>query len=177
MLDEIIRVTSIHPLERNIFQIMISIQIGFVPRFITSKSSIICYSNDESSILMLEFNLDDRTVKHIQNHDKALDHTEAITGICSISGSGAADFASIGNDSTLRIWNHKNKLIRLHLRLSNSREIQFQEKLNALAIGNDRGDILVAIQNRIDLVKYSSCILLFLKTRSTTDKFAGKAYN
>lgn len=48
--------------------------------------------------------------KVIPGHNKTVDHTEVITGLCSISKTGV--FASVGNDSYLRIWNRYNQLIR-----------------------------------------------------------------
>ncbi|KAH9248396.1 hypothetical protein BASA81_013936 [Batrachochytrium salamandrivorans] len=47
----------------------------------------------------------------------------------------------------MRVWDKKNALIR---------DIQFQERVDGLCVANQRGDLLIAIQNRIDIIQHIS---------------------
>ena len=147
-LDETIHISTIHPLDRNIVQLKIEINAGFIPRQLSIQDKIICSSTDDATIHMFEYKLKKNEWKVLPGHIKTADHSETVTGISSIPRTGL--FASVGNDSTLRIWDRHNRLVR---------EIHFQEPLESLCVANERGDLLIAMKTRIDLVRYHSCTL------------------
>ncbi|KAJ3027783.1 UNVERIFIED_CONTAM: WD repeat-containing protein 87 [Siphonaria sp. JEL0065] len=93
---------------------------------------------------MFSFNLDTGAWSVIPQHNRSDDHTEEITSICNIELLGL--FVTTSCDSTIRIWDVYNCLIR---------EIQFHEPLECLCISNPRGDLLIGIQNRIDIIKFN----------------------
>lgn len=80
----------------------------------------------------------------MKGHQKGHDHTQKVTSIthCPVN----RVFLSIGNDGSLRVWSNQNALLR---------EIQFQEPLSGLCLANEKGDVLVGIGNRIDMIKSS----------------------
>lgn len=52
ILDELIHVSQIHPLEKNLVQIKIVIRAGFIPRNLSVQDKIICASADGIRSLM-----------------------------------------------------------------------------------------------------------------------------
>ncbi|KAJ2996061.1 WD repeat-containing protein 87 [Globomyces sp. JEL0801] len=135
-LDEHIRVAAVNPFDPDIIQIKIDIQMNYVPRVISCMGNIIAVASDDATIHMFEVN-------RVRNgHAKSHDHTQRVIAICSCKAIGV--FCSIGNDNNLRIWNFKNKLLR---------EIHFQEPLESICLANEKGDLLLGMGSRIDLLK------------------------
>ncbi|TPX54526.1 hypothetical protein SeMB42_g00216 [Synchytrium endobioticum] len=56
-------------------------------------------------------------------------------------------FVTCGNDGTIRVWDGYNSLLR---------EMQLDEPIHGLCILNSRGDIVVAVRDRLDLLPFSS---------------------
>eukprot|EP00842_Homolaphlyctis_polyrhiza_P005116 jgi/Hompol1/5605/HPOL_001225-RA len=56
--DEAIRISRVYPLDENIVQIQIAIQVNFVPRMICVMGNLICVSSEDATIHMFEFNLE-----------------------------------------------------------------------------------------------------------------------
>lgn len=144
-LDERIHISAVAPLEHNIIQILIVIQCGFIPRHIANEGHVICASSDDTSINMFSYNLAKKNWRKIMGHGKALDHSEAVKSVCYVTG--ARVFVSIGCDCAVKVWNLKNQLVR---------DIQFQEQLSDICVRNDKGDLLVAVNNRLDIIGFST---------------------
>ncbi|KAI8906284.1 hypothetical protein EDD86DRAFT_193003, partial [Gorgonomyces haynaldii] len=143
-LDEVIHISEIHPFEKNLVQIKIAINAGFIPRNVAMLDSVIAATSDDASLHMFEIRLKKAEWRVMPGHLKTSDHSETVIGICTLERSGL--FATVGKDMSLRIWNKHNKLVR---------DIAFQEPLEGVCVANERGDLLLAIKNRIDLVKCS----------------------
>ncbi|KAI8929086.1 hypothetical protein BC831DRAFT_445429 [Entophlyctis helioformis] len=143
--DEAIRVSRIYPMHESLVQIEVAIKTNFVPRLICVMNNIICASAEDATLHMFEFNLEKKEWRVVPGHSKTDDHTDGVTAICCIPK--LSIFISIGRDATMRVWNQRNALIR---------EIQFQEQIDGLCVANPRGDLLIAMHNRIDIVRNSS---------------------
>jgi hypothetical protein len=141
-LDDYIRISVVRPLHPDIIQIKIEIQTNFVPRLLCPMGNIVACTADDASIHMFEVNLAKQEWKIMMGHPKMHDHTQRVNTLVCCRNLGI--FLSCGLDNSLRIWNHQNKLIR---------EILFQEPLESICIANEKGDALLAMGNRIDLVK------------------------
>ncbi|KAI8901427.1 hypothetical protein BC833DRAFT_646154 [Globomyces pollinis-pini] len=141
-LDEHIRVAAVNPFDPDIIQIKIDIQMNYVPRVISCMGNIIAVASDDATIHMFEVNRVRNEWKILPGHAKSHDHTQRVIAICSCKAIGV--FCSIGNDNNLRIWNFKNKLLR---------EIHFQEPLESICLANEKGDLLLGMGSRIDLLK------------------------
>jgi WD40 repeat protein len=146
-LDDFIRISTIRPLQPDIIQIKIEIQTNFVPRLLCPMGNIIAATADDASIHMFEFNLTRQEWRILSGHPKMQDHTQQVNTLICCPSLGI--FLSSGKDSTLRIWNHKNKLLR---------EIYFQEPIGSICLANEKGDVLLALGNRIDLLRNNLCI-------------------
>ncbi|KAJ3270544.1 hypothetical protein HDV01_007747 [Terramyces sp. JEL0728] len=143
--DEHIRISTVKPLDPNLIQIRIDIQINFIPRILCNMGNIVCTNSDDATIHMFEYNLKRQEWRILTGHAKSYDHTQTVTAICSSPVLGI--FMSISNDNSLRIWNHQNKMLR---------EMHFQEPIKGLCLANERADLLIGMENRIDLVKSST---------------------
>ncbi|KAJ3258953.1 hypothetical protein HK103_003094 [Boothiomyces macroporosus] len=164
-LDEHIRISTIKPLDPNLIQIRIDIQINFIPRILCNMGNIICTTSDDATIHMFEYNLKRQEWRILTGHAKSYDHTQIVTSICCSHALGV--FMSISNDNSLRIWNHQNKMLR---------EIHFQEPINGLCLANERADLLIGMENRIDVVKSSAYLPpAYLNSRPELSKDKGEA--
>jgi hypothetical protein len=141
-LDDYIRISVVKPLHPDIIQIKIEIQTNFVPRLLCPMGNIVACTADDASIHMFEVNLAKQEWKIMMGHPKMHDHTQRVNTLVCCRNLGI--FLSSGLDNSLRIWNHQNKLIR---------EILFQEPLESICIANEKGDALLAMGNRVDLIK------------------------
>ncbi|KAJ3313586.1 hypothetical protein HDV04_001803 [Boothiomyces sp. JEL0838] len=163
-LDEHIRISTVKPLDPNLIQIRIDIQINFIPRILCNMGNIICTTSDDATIHMFEYNLKRQEWRILTGHAKSYDHTQIVTSICCSHALGI--FMSISNDNSLRIWNHQNKMLR---------EIHFQEPINGLCLANERADLLIGMENRIDVVKSSTYLPpAYLNSRPELSKDKGE---
>jgi WD40 repeat protein len=100
----------------------------------------------------------------IGNHSRSEDHSDVITTICPIKKLGI--FVTASKDCSIRVWDNYNNLLRyfkykikldqLIISVIYCREVQFHEPLDSLCITGSNGNALIGIQNRIDIIKYSS---------------------
>lgn len=168
--DDYIRIAMINPLHPDIIQIKIEIPLNFSPRMLCVMGSLIAASADDATIHMFEINLQRKGWRIMGGHPKVHDHTQKVKAICCSNSLGI--FMSIGNDNSLRIWSHENKLLR---------EIQFQETLDSVCLANDQGDLLLGIGNRIDLIMSSIYLppayLKYVKKFKKTVPEAPMAFN
>ncbi|KAH6570216.1 hypothetical protein BASA60_007820 [Batrachochytrium salamandrivorans] len=143
--DKSIRISRILPGHENFIQIVISIQLNFNPLLTCVMGDIICVSSEDYTLHMFKFNIETSAWQKISGHSKTEDHTDEVTSICCLPKLGI--FITIGKDASMRVWDKKNALIR---------DIQFQERVDGLCVANQRGDLLIAIQNRIDIIQHIS---------------------
>ncbi|KAJ3287288.1 hypothetical protein HDU79_005826 [Rhizoclosmatium sp. JEL0117] len=141
---QIVHRNQVDPMSMHIINPLIAINTGIIPRKISVLDSTVCCSADDFIIRMFSFNTVSGEWHAIPMHNRSDDHTEEITSICCIEKSGL--FVTTSRDSTIRVWDVYNALIR---------EVKFHEPLDCLCVSNLRGDILVGIQNRIDIIKYN----------------------
>ncbi|KAJ3410783.1 hypothetical protein HDV05_003248 [Chytridiales sp. JEL 0842] len=142
--DFYIRVSSVNPLNKNVITVKVSIPTQVIPRMISLMENCVCLTADDFSLTMYTFNAVRCEWDSVQPHSRSDDHSDAITALTSIGKLGL--FVTISRDSTLRVWDVYNTLVR---------EIQFQEPLDSLCLASSRGDILIGIQNRIDIINYA----------------------
>ncbi|EGF83605.1 hypothetical protein BATDEDRAFT_22437 [Batrachochytrium dendrobatidis JAM81] len=143
--DEVIRVCRVCPTHESFIQIELTIPTNFNPLLMCVMENTICVASEDATLHMFEFNLDKHEWSIIDGHPKTEDHTDEVISICSLPKSEF--FITMGKDASMRLWNKKNILIR---------EIQFQEQPDGLCVANPRGDLLIAIHNRIDIIRHSS---------------------
>ncbi|TPX54530.1 hypothetical protein SeMB42_g00218 [Synchytrium endobioticum] len=115
-----------------------------VPRHISWQSDTLCFGGDDGCINMF-FLKPGGTTRPIRGHNKADDHADGITGISAIEKLDL--FVTCGNDGTIRVWDSYNSLLR---------EMQLDEPIHGLCVVNSRGDIVVAVRDRLDLLPFSS---------------------
>ncbi|KAI9330745.1 hypothetical protein BDR26DRAFT_871157, partial [Obelidium mucronatum] len=143
--DKMIHISQFNPLAKeSMFDICISVEAEQIPRDICIGLSHFCVTYDDASVHIYEFDVNRKTSKHIANHSRSDDHTDTITTIASIKKLGL--FVTSSVDSTIKIWDLQNNLVR---------EIQFHEPITSLAIANPRGDILIDMDNRIDMIHHT----------------------
>ncbi|KAI9204830.1 uncharacterized protein BJ171DRAFT_598856 [Polychytrium aggregatum] len=142
--DELIKICTLEPMSSELIQVKVSIKAGFIPRLISISDNAVAATSDDWSIHMFQFNLHRNESRKMPTHLRSDDHTDAVTAICPIPMLGL--FISSSRDGTLRLWDSFNTLIR---------EVQFTQPLEAVCVNSERGDILVGIQNRVDIIQYS----------------------
>ncbi|KAI9351981.1 hypothetical protein BDR26DRAFT_850159 [Obelidium mucronatum] len=142
--DCLIYISNVEPLSAHMITPMIVINSNTIPRKISILDNTICCSSDDHVVRMFSFNLETGAWQPIPTHNRSDDHTEEITSICNIELLGL--FVTASRDSTIRIWDVYNSL---------TREIKFHEPLECLCVSNPRGDLLIGIQNRIDMIKFN----------------------
>ncbi|KAI8616193.1 hypothetical protein BC830DRAFT_221057 [Chytriomyces sp. MP71] len=142
--DKLIRVSRFSPMSPDIFDVLVSIEAEAVPRIISIGSNYICVCYDDATLHMYQFNLGTGTSRLVPNHSKSDDHTETITSICSAKALGL--FITASMDSTVKVWDLHNNMVR---------EIQFHHPILSVALASQRGDLLLDIDNRIDIIAYN----------------------
>ncbi len=88
--------------------------------------------------------------RSIFGHDSTDDHTDVVTSMSSLPQLGL--FVTISKDMTLKLWDLEGVLLR---------EIQFQQPLNAVSAFNAKGDLILGIKDRLDILKYHHCKLKY----------------
>ncbi|KAI8618744.1 hypothetical protein BC830DRAFT_1107285 [Chytriomyces sp. MP71] len=142
--DCLIYISTLEPATTHVIQAIICIHNLVPPRRINICDSILCSVGDDFVVKMFGFNLNNHTWYAIPAHNRSDDHVDQVTSVCSIEHLGL--FVTTSHDTTIRIWDMFNALLR---------EIKFHDPLECLCVCSRRGDLLIAIQNRIDIIKYN----------------------
>ncbi|KAL7751331.1 hypothetical protein RI367_003191 [Sorochytrium milnesiophthora] len=79
----------------------------------------------------------------VKAHSQDEEHNRPVTKVCHLSVYNIYGSASV--DGTVKIWSSTNALIR---------EIQFGEPVTSFCFGNDRGDLLVGLQDQVACVRW-----------------------
>ena len=152
-----IRLTKIRPEAKQILSVIVSIDCSFQPCNIAMIDHTICVSDISFKIHMYRYNLHRKgnleqsqieAVQNIECHSTSDDHTGSIKSIISIPKLNI--FVSASLDMTLKVWDSQNTLMR---------EIVFSSPLETLCLCNPKGDILLGIKDRVDIIKYHQCNL------------------
>jgi WD40 repeat protein len=146
--DNTIKIVSVNPYSRKILTVAMTIPISFVSRHICLSDNAILAATEEGVVSMYSFNLEKAEFKIMTSHPRADDHTEPIRDISSLAELDL--FYTVSSDKTLKIWDIWNTLIR---------EIQFDDPVPSVCCLNSKGDILVALKNRLDVIPGQTCIL------------------
>ena len=141
-LDETIRISLIRPYTRPMLDVIIVIETKFIPRHIVVSDWHICTCSSDNMLKMYSYNVKKRISYPILGHERNDDHTNTISGITSIEK--LCLFASVSWDHTLKVWDTNNILIR---------EIHFHDQIEALVALNSKGDLLLGIKDRIEIIK------------------------
>ncbi|KAJ3127358.1 WD repeat-containing protein 87 [Nowakowskiella sp. JEL0407] len=134
----------VDPLNREIITVKVSILTTVIPCKINNIDNTICAVSEDFAIHMYSFILKTHDYKVIPVHIRSDDHTDTVTSLCSIPDLSV--FVSSSLDRTLRVWDTFNSLIR---------EIKFQHPIDSICVINFKGDLLISMQNRLDLMNYS----------------------
>ena len=145
--DNAIRITRLYPMRVALLEPILMININFIPHNLCIIDDLICVSSEDTTIRMFAFDLDNADWRSIPLHSKVDDHTDGVVAICAIPD--VKLFISVGRDATIKLWNQNNALLR---------EVQFQEQIDGICVANGKGDLNVAISNRIDVVR-AKCYL------------------
>ncbi|KAJ3348864.1 hypothetical protein HDU83_000991 [Entophlyctis luteolus] len=140
--DNLVYISRVDPLQPHMIDPLLVINMDVIPKIISVLDSTICFTDDSFAIGMFSFNFRTGEWQRLPSHNRSDDHTDVISSICSIDLLNL--FVSTSHDSTIRIWDIYNSLIR---------QIRLHEPLSCLTVSNKRGDLLIAIQNRIDIIK------------------------
>jgi WD40 repeat protein len=84
----------------------------------------------------------------LPHHPRDEDHTKTITSLTYCPRLGF--LASGSADGTTKIWNCRNNALLM--------ELQFHEMIDAVEFANERGDLLVALNSQVTLVKFQDYI-------------------
>ncbi|ORY27611.1 WD40 repeat-like protein [Rhizoclosmatium globosum] len=142
--DNVINVTHFNPGAANMFEVKVAIETEHVPKDICIGLNHICVTYEDSTVHMFSFDLEEGTWKPLPNHSRSDDHSESISSICCIKKLGL--FLTSSHDATIKVWDLQNNLVR---------EIQFHDPIESICIANPKGDILIDIENRIDIINYA----------------------
>ncbi|KAI9102055.1 hypothetical protein DFS34DRAFT_647837 [Phlyctochytrium arcticum] len=143
--DELIKITAIAPTSSELLQPRLSIWTHFIPRSLGVLGTIICVAGEDGTLGMYEVAVDRKEWRVLPAHNRSDDHTDLVTAICTIPKLGL--FVTASKDATIRVWDTQNALVR---------EIQFQENIHSLAVANAKGDLVIGIQNRVDIIRHYS---------------------
>lgn len=146
--DNTIKIMSVNPYAKKRLAIAMTIPITFVPRHIRLSESAILAATEDGVVSMYSFNLVKSEFKFMNSHNRADDHTEPIRDASSFQELDL--FYTVSSDKTLKVWDIWNTLIR---------EIQFDDPVPSVCCLNNKGDILVALKNRLDIIPGQLCIL------------------
>ncbi|KAJ3415851.1 WD repeat-containing protein 87 [Chytridiales sp. JEL 0842] len=141
-IDNTIRVSVIDPTQLHVVSTKIVIDLYYVPRLISMIDSCICVTTEDSVIHMYSINMTRNDWKLYPDHNRTEDHNDLITSMFAIPKLGL--FITCGRDKAIKVWDVYNTLIR---------EIQFHEPLHTASLANAKGDLLIGIQNRMDIIK------------------------
>ncbi|KAJ3069280.1 hypothetical protein HDU98_007659 [Podochytrium sp. JEL0797] len=142
--DKVVQISTFNPAADKMFKVHISIETKRVPKEVCIGYGHLCVAYEDATVHMFSFNIAGGTWKQIPNHSKSDDHVEPITSLCVNKLLGL--FVTSSLDATIKVWDLQNNLVR---------EIQFHDAIKSICFANPRGDILIDIENRIDIINYA----------------------
>jgi len=137
--DHVIRIWRMYPFAEEALAPMFSYYTVTTPKNLITGLDRVFYSYekpDTCTFITVMHDLTDKKNKYPHNPDD--DHTGAITSL-TVSNSQRI-FLSASVDSTIKVWNHNNKLLRT---------LVLNTIPSAITFGNHEGDILLTIKNEI----------------------------
>ncbi|TPX76254.1 hypothetical protein CcCBS67573_g02463 [Chytriomyces confervae] len=142
--DAMIYISEVNPLSACVISPIIGVNTVVVPKAFNVLDTIICCAGEDHKTRMFGFVLKTKSASAIPPHNRSDDHVDTVTSVCPIPLLGL--FVTTSRDCTIRIWDMFNSLVR---------EIKFHDPLECLCVSSARGDLLVGIQSRIDIIKYN----------------------
>ncbi|KAJ3234305.1 hypothetical protein HDU81_001518 [Chytriomyces hyalinus] len=142
--DAMIYISEVNPLSACVISPIIGVNTVVVPKAFNVLDTIICCAGEDHKTRMFGFILKTKSASAIPPHNRSDDHVDTVTSVCPIPLLGL--FVTTSRDCTIRIWDMFNSLVR---------EIKFHDPLECLCVSSVRGDLLVGIQSRIDIIKYN----------------------
>ncbi|XP_063694341.1 uncharacterized protein LOC134826021 isoform X5 [Bolinopsis microptera] len=144
--DHVIRIWRMYPFAEEALAPMFSYYTVTTPKNLITGIDRVFYSYekpDTCTFITVMHDLTDKKNKYPHNPDD--DHTGAIT--CITVSESQRIFLSASVDSTIKIWNHNNKLVRT---------LVLNTIPSAITFGNHEGDILLSIKSEIRVVKFKT---------------------
>ncbi|KAJ3246359.1 hypothetical protein HDU78_007261 [Chytriomyces hyalinus] len=143
--DKTMNVSVFNPAREEVISVRISIETESVVRLLSIGLEHICVGYDDCTAHIYRFDLSEGTSSQLPPHNKSDDHGDTLTSICGVKKLGL--FVTSSLDATIKVWDLTNNLVR---------ELQFHHPISSIAVSNRRGDLLLDMETRVDVISYSA---------------------
>ncbi|XP_033117217.1 WD repeat-containing protein 97-like isoform X2 [Anneissia japonica] len=144
-LDNVIKVWRVFPFAEEALAPLMSFYCSHLPHHMTVMKSTLCVAfqdNSSATFSIVHYNLNN---KSRFDHSPDDDHIDAITGICCCPRMKL--FASSSLDTTIRIWDERNRLIRI---------VRLNAEPLSINFFSERADLMIGIGKHLHRMDHSA---------------------
>jgi len=143
--DKMVHIFALQPEENEFLTPRRVLNVGFVPTCMATLATYLCLGSADGAVSVYSM----RTGRHLIGHGRTEEHSHVVTSC--VAFPLLEIFVTASLDGSLRVWNTGCVLIR---------EVCFDEPITSMTSVSDRGDILIGIENRIDIIPHHKCMYI-----------------